>query len=66
MRLEITDSERTFLLELVDSASRTILQELDHTDTREYRKKLQDRIGILEHLTRKITQSEDVHDAQTV
>jgi len=66
MQLEITDSERTFLLELVDSASRTILHELDHTDTREYRKKLQDRIRILEHLARKIRQSEEVHDAQTV
>lgn len=66
MQLEITDSERTFLLELVDSASRTILHELDHTDTREYRKKLQDRIRILEHLARKIRQSEEVHDAQAV
>ncbi len=66
MQLEISDSERTFLLELVDSASRTILHELDHTDSREYRKKLQDRIRILEHLARKISQSQEEHNAQTV
>ena len=66
MQIEITDSERTFLLELVDSASRTILHELDHTDTREYRKKLQDRIRILEYLAGKIRQSQEEHNAQTV
>jgi len=64
MQLEITDSERTFLLELVDTASRTILHELDHTDTREYRKKLHDRIRMLEHLASKIKQSQEAHSAQ--
>ena len=64
MLLEITDSERTFLMELVDSASRTILQELDHTDTREYRKKLQDRMQILEHLSRKMQEPQEAQKAQ--
>ena len=64
MLLEITDSERTFLMELVDSASRTILHELDHTDTREYRKKLNDRMRILEHLSRKMQEPQEAHKAQ--
>ena len=63
MLLEITDSERTFLMELVDSASRTILHELDHTDTREYRKKLNDRMRILEHLSRKMQEPQEAHKA---
>jgi hypothetical protein len=64
MLLEITDSERTFLMELVDSASRTILHELDHTDTREYRKKLNDRMRILEHLSRKMQEPQEAQKAQ--
>ena len=63
MLLEITDSERNFLMELVDSASRTILHELDHTDTREYRKKLHDRMRILEHLSRKMQEPHEAHKA---
>jgi hypothetical protein len=64
MLVEITDSERNFLMELVDSASRTILHELDHTDTREYRKKLQDRMRVLEHLSRKMQEPQEAHTAQ--
>jgi hypothetical protein len=64
MLVEITDSERNFLMELVDSASRTILHELDHTDTREYRKKLQDRMRVLEHLSGKIQEPQEAHTAQ--
>jgi hypothetical protein len=63
MQLEITDSERDFLIELVDSATRTIVHELDHTDTREYRKKLHDRIRILEHLTRKMQEPQEAQNA---
>jgi hypothetical protein len=64
MLVEITDSERNFLMELVDSASRTMLHELDHTDTREYRKKLQDRMRVLEHLSRKMQEPQEAHTAQ--
>ena len=63
MLLEITDSERNFLMELVDSASRTVLHELDHTDSREYRKKLQDRMRILEHLSRMMQEPQEAHKA---
>jgi hypothetical protein len=51
-------------MELVDSASRTIVHELDHTDTREYRKKLHDRMRILEHLGRKMQEPQEAQKAQ--
>jgi hypothetical protein len=59
MLLEITDLERQFLMEVVDNASKTMLQEIDHTDSREYKKRLQDRMQILEHLARKIQEPRD-------
>jgi len=59
MVLEITDSERRVLMELVDSASKTLLQEIDHTDTRDYKKRLQDRMRILEHLSGKMKEPQE-------
>ena len=63
MLLEITDSEKQSLLEVVEAASRTMLHEIDHTDSREYRRKLQHRLHLLEHLIRKI-EEEEVQAAQ--
>jgi hypothetical protein len=60
MLVEITDSERQSLLEVIDAASRTMLQEIDHTDSREYRKHLLDRLEVLEHLARKIKEPQEV------
>jgi len=59
MLLEITDSERQFLMEVIEIASKTMLQEIDHTDSREYKKRLQDRMRTLEHLGKKIRASQD-------
>ena len=60
MLLEITDSERQFLMEVVEDASKTLLQEIDHADSREYRKRLQERMRILEQLGTKIQGPQDV------
>jgi hypothetical protein len=60
MLLEITDSERQFLTEVVDAASKTMLHEIDHTDSREYRKHLQERLEVLENLAKKIKEPEEV------
>jgi len=60
MLLEITDSERQSLMEVVDAASRTMLHEIDHTDSREYRKRLQERLQILENLAKKIRAAQEV------
>jgi len=50
MVLEITDLEKDLLFELIESAHRELIQEIDHTDTREFRKLLQDKLGLLEQV----------------
>ncbi len=65
MLLEITDLERQFLIEVIEIASKTMLQEIDHTDSREYKKRLQDRMRILEHLAKKIRQPQDAQKVQS-
>ena len=57
MLLEITDSERRSLIEVVEAASRAMLHEIDHTDSREYRKQLQERLKVLEDLAKKFNES---------
>ena len=47
-------------MEVVDAASKTMLHEIDHTDSREYRKHLQERLEVLEKLARKIQEPEEV------
>jgi len=64
MLLEITDLERQFLVEVVEAASKTMLHEIDHTDSREYRKRLQTRMAILEHISKKIKEPQEAHKAQ--
>jgi hypothetical protein len=54
MLLEITDFEMQSLMEVVEAASRTMLHELDHTDSREYRKHLLERLKVLENLAKKM------------
>jgi hypothetical protein len=66
MLLEITDLERQFLVEVVETASRTMIHELDHTDSREYRKRLQHRMTMLEHISKKIKEPHDAHKAQII
>ena len=50
MVLEITNLERDLLFELIESAHKEIIQEIDHTDTREFRKLLQDKLALLEQI----------------
>jgi len=54
MVLEITNSERDLLFELIESAHREMIQEIDHTDARDFRKLLQEKIELLEHVGAKI------------
>ncbi len=54
MLLEITDSERELLFELIESAHREMIQEIDHTDTRDFRKLLQNKLELLEHVGAKV------------
>jgi hypothetical protein len=54
MELEITNEERDILFELIQAAHREMIQEIDHTDTRDFRQLLQDRLEVLEHVGAKI------------
>jgi hypothetical protein len=44
-------------MEVVEAASRAMLHEIDHTDSREYRKQLQERLKVLEQLATKFNES---------
>ena len=46
--IELAQREREFLLEILASAERELLTELGHTDSREYRDKLENRLSLLE------------------
>jgi hypothetical protein len=54
MRLEITDGEKQLLLELVEEEQKRTIQGLDHTDSRDYKAVLKERLSILEVLLRKV------------
>lgn len=54
MELEITNSERDLIFELIEAAHREMIHEIDHTDARDFRKLLQDKLELLEHVGAKI------------
>lgn len=54
MVFEITDPERELLFELIESAHREIIQEIDHTDTRNFRTLLKERLELLERVGAKL------------
>jgi hypothetical protein len=54
MVLEITNSERDLIFELIESAHREMIHEIDHTDAREFKKLLQAKLALLEHVGSKI------------
>ena len=54
MVLEITNSEKDLIIELIEAAHREMIHEIDHTDAREFRKLLQDKLELLEHVGAKI------------
>lgn len=54
MKFEVTDQERSLLRELVEERQKQIIQELDHTDSRDYRELLRDRLRTLESILAKV------------
>jgi hypothetical protein len=52
--LDLTGSEKDLLAELLASAERELLTEIAHTDTRDYREKLEERLATLQQLRCKI------------
>jgi hypothetical protein len=54
MTLEITNSEKDLIFELIEAAHREMIHEIDHTDAREFRKLLQEKLELLEHVGAKV------------
>lgn len=62
MKLEITDSEATFVASLLETTHRERLHELHHTSTRAYAQMLREEIALIEGLRSKL----EVHVVETV
>jgi hypothetical protein len=54
--IELLERESEFLLEVLASAEKELLTEINRTDTREYRDKLDERLTLLETVRNRITQ----------
>jgi hypothetical protein len=54
MNVEVSDAERDFLLELLDARHTSMLHELHHTDTYDYKKLLVQKVDLLEKLKEKL------------
>jgi hypothetical protein len=54
MKIEVTDKEQKLLLELIEGEQKQIIQELDHTDSRDYKAILMERLGAVEGLLAKV------------
>jgi len=54
MKLELTDLERDFMRELLEEKQARLIQEIDHTDTRNFEELLQNKLAALESLKRKL------------
>ena len=54
MTVDITDQEKEFLLELLETKSTAMLHEMHHTDTRDYKGMLKQRMELLERLRTKL------------
>jgi len=54
MNLEMTIEEREFLREMLEEEQKHLIQQIDHTDTRQFENMLKVRLEVLENLKRKI------------
>jgi len=54
MLLDISDQERSFLAELLETKHTALLHEINHTDTQDFRAILKQQLGLLEELKSKI------------
>jgi recombinational DNA repair ATPase RecF len=57
MTVDITHQEREFLLELLETKSIAMLHEMHHTDARDYKEMLKQRMELLEGLRAKLDSS---------
>ena len=54
MNLEMTIEEREFLREMLEEEQKHLIQQIDHTDTRQFEEMLKGKLKVLENLKRKI------------
>ena len=54
MSLLVTDAERELLLEVLEARYKSMLHELHHTDTFEYKELLEKKVELLESLKEKL------------
>ena len=54
MNISVTDSEREFLLEVLESRYTSMLHELHHTDTNDYKQFLREKLELLDTLRGKL------------
>jgi hypothetical protein len=52
--LEISEQESKYLLELLEATHKDMLHEINHTDTRDYKNMLKEKIAVVDELTAKI------------
>jgi hypothetical protein len=57
MKFEVTDKEQDLLLELIEAEQKQIIHELHHTDSRDYRAMLRERLLNVEALLAKVHSS---------
>jgi hypothetical protein len=54
MNLNLTEAEQEFLLELLEARHTSMLHELHHTDTYNYKQLLQQKVDLLERLRERL------------
>ena len=54
MMFDITDEERTYLLEVLEARRAELLHELHHTDTLDFKEMLKRKVELVEGLTSKL------------
>ena len=54
MKLEFTEAEQELLQELLEEKQTRMIQEIDHTDTRDFADMLKRKLEVLEGLKRKL------------
>jgi len=56
VNVELTDAELTLLLEILEEKQNRMIQEIDHTDARDFEEMLKRKLEVLEGLKRKLEQ----------
>ena len=54
MTLELTEQEKDYLLEVLESAHGELIHEIHHTDTAEYEELLRQKVALVERLKAKV------------